>query len=463
VKIPYALLIVFFFVLTVFPFAIDLRPTWLYWYGDERNLFLPLVVRFAQQWPFFDIAHYSVPGRVLAMGPGYFMFMATIYRFVSSNLIVLRLINSLVGLCLFLYLYRYLSRACGKPIGFLLTLSFVFSRHAIGSEIYLHTEMLALLFSAIALVELIAPGGQWRFAISGVCVAGAVLVRQNLIWLCAPIAASPLVDRWWQKRSQTAGSETAGSETAGSETAGSENAGSETAGSEAVGSGSTFTWALVGCAIPLATLGALCLAWGGHLAPPGMPGSPAIQPSSIPFALSLIGIFTLVWLPVLRRLGTGGNFSKSRAIVLATLAVISALVAPTVLNEPSGRHGGPLWDMTLTFPSIGGRSLLFVLLAPFGAFGLYALFEAARANGRTRDAVVLLSAFLGFLAVQVVSYSLYQRYFEPWAMLLFVLLLSLTNLKGKPAVITALAFSLFNLAITVIRVYMVYFTELRVP
>src|SRR5947207_12422153 len=78
-------------------------------YG-QRTSHLPVIRAMTRQWPALDLVNYpteTLEGEDLAMTPGYHILMAAFARYVSDNLLLLRLLNSLFGFSVVLIFYFF--------------------------------------------------------------------------------------------------------------------------------------------------------------------------------------------------------------------------------------------------------------------------------------------------------------------------------------------------------------------
>jgi hypothetical protein len=113
--------------------------------------------------------------------------------------------------------------------------------------------------------------------------------------------------------------------------------------------------------------------------------------------------------------------------VVAALALLA--ISPLAYKpiEP-GRAGdaGYLWKIADRFPELFGTSLVFWLLVPLGAVALFVL--ARRAGPASLPVVYFASFLLAALPVGLV----YQKYFDPFALLAVALMAEPPDLR-RPA------------------------------
>jgi hypothetical protein len=166
--------------------------------------------------------------------------------------------------------------------------------------------------------------------------------------------------------------------------------------------------------------------WGGLIVPRYQwKYSGQISPATLAFFLTLVGIFGTFlvgwWWPALARAWRERPATLLLAVVLGGGA---ALVGATTYAGPpdGGRYSG-LWNIVRTMDQrglvIGGRTSPLILVGSvWGAVVLTALLLAARA----REAWLVLIACCGFVTAQTLSPVLWQRYHEPFVLLVLALL-----------------------------------------
>lgn len=106
-------------------------------------------------------------------------------------------------------------------------------------------------------------------------------------------------------------------------------------------------------------------------------------------------------------------------LALAVLACAAiALLPPTTFDYLAGRRTG-LWNLAEKFPSLGGRtSLLILALAMLGGVTLASF--SSLLERRTR--LILLAALLGYAIVMTASAEVWQRYVEPFVLIILILM-----------------------------------------
>lgn len=162
--------------------------------------------------------------------------------------------------------------------------------------------------------------------------------------------------------------------------------------------------------------------WGGVVVPRYQSGERGgyhgWNPATAAFHLSIIGSFVPFYfgsmLPGLKRL--------MRTPGVLALVLVGALVV-TVVPETSyaveaGRKSG-LWNLVKLLPVMGGHcSPVLIVLAPIGAVGIASLMTSMD----RRSAWVFVGAIVAFVAAQTASPQLWQRYHEPFILMLLSLM-----------------------------------------
>jgi hypothetical protein len=381
--------------------------------SDARVYQLPTILQLSER---LDLSDYPS-----AQTPLYHLLTAGWGEVVGSDLWKLRLLNVAFSYGAALALLRLLRRA--TPLepwqAFALTLLFALSPYFFGASFTLLTDNLAILFALLALERINrfrSNASLATFGVACLCIAGAVLTRQSFLWL-APVAV------WFLVRSAAP------------------------AGRRAAGA------ALL--ALALAPLAALAIEWGGLVPPSADPAScglctdrPGVGRDSLTlrtvgFTVALLGayaafIFGLGLWRRLRLLRTvpgrtmvalarvaGGLGARRRAsmrvqLALAAGAGILLLTLSPLAYEPiiPGQAGdaGYLWKISDRTPVVLGSSLAFWVLVPLGSVAIFLLVR--RAGLDSLPAVYLVAFLVAALPVRLV----YQKYFDPFALLALALL-----------------------------------------
>ncbi len=371
---------------------------------DQRVSHMVVVRSMAEQWPNVDLVDYDS-----ATTPGYHLLMAAASSWISDSDVALQFISSFFSLGLLLVVFRCAAREIGPGRGAALVLPLLGSNYFLGGSIWLTTDNAGKFFAVLALsgsamlVPTTSKVIRWGFY-----AVLAVMVRQILLWVAAPVALaavllSPLgkrmpaflrdgdpIDHCWYK----------------------------------------FFIALPGVIAPFIVVAAFFHLWGG-LVPPGYISQHAAgsNPAVIPLALSLTGLFGIFFLPAFGRLDLKRIAGDWLTWVAVIIAVVLSIVFETAFDREAGRWGGPLWLFVARMPEFAGRTIVFPPLAALGALVLVIAWRRACAVGRGRAATILLVSVFGWLAAQIVNSQAWQRYCEP---IVIIELIWLAALAASP-------------------------------
>jgi hypothetical protein len=368
--------------------------------SDARVYQLPTILQLSERLDF--------SGYPSAQTPLYHVLTAWWGELVGFELWKLRLLNVAFSYGAALALLRLLRRA--TPLepwqAFALTLVFTLSPYFFGASFTLLTDNLAILFALLALERINRFRSDASLATFGVAclwIAGAVLTRQSFLWL-VPVAA------WFLLRSA--------------------------APVERRLAGAALL------AVALAPLAALVVEWGGLVPPTADPascglctdrpgvGRDSLSLRTVGFTVGLIGAYAaLVIGPRVLRGPTRLLAVPGGAVALAAgagvlLLAISPLVYKPIVPGQAG-DAGYLWQISDRLPVVLGSSLAFWLLVPLGCVAIYVLVR--RAGVGSLPAVYLAAFLIAALPVRLV----YQKYFDPFALLALALLVRPPDLRTR--------------------------------
>jgi hypothetical protein len=171
-----------------------------------------------------------------------------------------------------------------------------------------------------------------------------------------------------------------------------------------------------------AAIGYFVWLWGGVVVPRYQAGDHGgyhgWNPATAAFHLSIVGSFVPFFFgymaPGLRRLMR----SPGLLVGIVVLALVLVVVPETSYAAEVGRKSG-LWNLVKIVPVIGGHtSPVLLVLAPVGAVGIASLLAQLRA----RCGWIYLGAFTAFVAAQTMSPQLWQRYHEPFILIVLVMM-----------------------------------------
>ncbi len=372
---------------------------------DQYDYHLKVIVKFARELPHPDLHDYYS-----ATTPGYHLVLAAAARMISENPLFLQITASAFTLALLLVFGRAVGRA-GQSRGrtwielIVLALPFATSTYVFTSGVWLLPEnagwWLALL---VALPCLCGRINVRSLAWCSALLVLLVLVRQSHLWVASFVCGAA-----WMSSTPMADASIAG------------------ALSRPAARVRPTLAALAACLPAAGILAVFVWMWHG-LTPPSFHVQHLVQSPShinwatLPFILSLVAVFSpffLGWLwPGIVRL-----WRESRpAVVLIAFASLVWAILPetTFLREP--RSGG-LWAIVEKLDNAGltiahHTSPLILLLAPIGAVLLAAWVTIIDDKRRW-----IVAASVGaFIAAQSLNANCWQRYHEPFLLMLFALL-----------------------------------------
>jgi 4-amino-4-deoxy-L-arabinose transferase-like glycosyltransferase len=328
-----------------------------------------------------------------AQTPLFHLVMAGWGKLVGFELWKLRLLNVAISYGAALALLRLLRRTTSLAVlpAFALTLAFALSPYFFGASFTLLTDNLAILFALLALERVYAysrDGSLGAFALAALFTCGAVMTRQSFLWV-ALVAGGFLVLRERRDPARLAGG-------------------------------------VAMLALALAPLGALAIEWNGLVPPSADPSScglctdkPGVGRDSLTlrtvgFTVAVLGLYAAALLGpglVRRRPRIDARLVAAGAAVGVALVLISPLEFKPAEAQPGAGDAGWLWQVAKHSPLVLGSELLFWIAAPLG--GVAAALLARRAGWTS-----LASVYLGcFLAVALPVALVYQKYFDPFALL----------------------------------------------
>jgi 4-amino-4-deoxy-L-arabinose transferase-like glycosyltransferase len=411
-------------------------------HGSDAGVYhLPTILQFSR--------HLDFSGYPAAQTPLYHVLFAGYGKVVGFELWKLRLLNVVLSYAAILAIYGLLLRRLERVQAFALSLLIALSPYVLGPSFTLLTDNLALLFGVLALWCFdVARGMGGRAAAASVpgtavprdrdpgarpttagralsvarrppvafllgCLAmsAAVLTRQAFLWV-ALVAAWALLRGPFSLRQRAIG--------------------------------------VLAGALALAPFAALVVDWGG-LVPPGSDpascglcsdstgaGHDALTLRTLGFALGIFGLYAaMIFGPILARRLRPARAERNvplstpaaaprllpRLVLVLVLAPLLAgvallLISPLAYVAPvpgQPADAGYLWRVAEHAPELAGSALLFWVLVPLGVLALVLLARRARVDSLP---TVWFTAFLlAALPVRLV----YQKYFDPFALLALAL------------------------------------------
>lgn len=185
------------------------------------------------------------------------------------------------------------------------------------------------------------------------------------------------------------------------------------------------------CVLPaFALVGYFVHVWGG-LTPPTFQGQYPVDMSKPPllrlinapaapaFVLALFGVFgsffAAWWGPAAIR---GLTRSRGRMVLIlgAVMGLLAAVIPATTMSVAEGRWSG-MWTIAAKLPSVGHTSLLIAACSTLGGMIVAAMMLGMRVS----QAAVLATSVAGFVAAQMASFQLWQRYNEPFVLIMLII------------------------------------------
>jgi hypothetical protein len=359
-----------------------------------------VIRRFIAEWPGIDVTN-----TLTATTPGYHVVLAAIGVAVSPSTIVLRLASVAIGATFVAVVAAWCARRVGARDGILLALPLVASVYVLGSSAWLLPDNLGWLLVTGILATCLRP--RWR-AVDALAV-GAMLgvlvaVRQSHAW-----AAAPLVCAAWCGGERPA-----------------DRCAWRHPPSGAPGRVAVALAAAVPAFLLLAAFAAL---WGG-LVPPRFQSDVARGNAAVPayvlFQFALLGAAFLPWLWV--PVADAWRARRRWMLAAGVAGLLLAAVPATVPDVASGRYSG-WWSPLSRLPAIAGHANPVLLVAaPAGAMLLAGALLALTARARA----VLGVAMVAFTASQSANFYAWQRYHEPFVLVVLAMLSALAASRVPP-------------------------------
>ena len=355
--------------------------------GDQRKYHLPVIERFAEQFPTPDVTSYDS-----ATAPGYHLLMSVIHRATDGSMRPMVAATWLLALALVLIVTFFMCRFVTYRRAAVLALPLACSSYTVGGATALSTDNAALAFASLAIGgAIMLPWTKRRAAWLSIASLLAVAVRQIFIWTIAPIGlsgllASPL-GAFAPRALRDGGSG---------------------------GRWSNLAVAIAACAVPVALLGVFIALWGGLVPGTGneqiTKHARGMNPATYAYAFALLGVFAT---PGAVLAGARVRDLRTKPVlVMSAAALVLALSVPTS-HEMKHRAYGWFWQlMVQRTPDVMERSVVLTIFAVIGGAACGSLWRSVREAGRAREGVMLGLTMLGWLLAQSANTMAWQKYFE---------------------------------------------------
>lgn len=384
--------------------------------SDQFSYHEPSIRKIAMDLPAPDLADYWS-----ATTPGYHLLLSLPVRAFDPPREALMLGAAGFTAGLYFLVSTWLARRVGPGRALWLTLPLLASVYTLFPAVWLLPDNAGwLLVASVYLLALRPRFDRWTILAGGACLLALVWVRQSHLW-----AAGMLLAAAWLGTTTAPTGPAAHAHALPDDPPARPLAQIATLfqgrlwGQDSVTSRLTLaSLAILPAAISVAWFAQL---WGG-LTPPRFQeqygdASGGIEPATPAFFLSVTGLFIpfmwgYVW-PGFRRLCKTPVLPV--AVALGALAL--ALIPETFPASPGRRSG--IWHLAGAAPILlGHTSVVIALLAPLGALGLVSLL----ATVPRRTAWVTLAGLAGFVLAQTVSPMAWQRYHEPFVLIVLAVL-----------------------------------------
>ncbi len=371
---------------------------------------LPVIKTFASQWPTPDLRNYLV-----ATTPAYHLVLSLVDRFISDHVLLLRLTGSVFALLLAATMARQVGRIE-------LITPLLVSLYVVSAGIYLLPEDAAWWLVAMLIGLCLGNTRNKSFYWLAGCALGAlVMFRQTHAWAGLPIIVAACYGQTGDALK-------------------------------------TRMMRAAVCVTPaVIALGVFVVMWGG-LTPPAFqsdaPPSSAnleiiryggLSPTPPAFTLALLGVYGLFFVGGF--IGTKPRYAWWIAGVCVGVAL--AIITPSTLENPFRDYG--IWRYLVKMPIVGDRSIAFIALAGLGG-GIVAAMASVMGS---RDRAILGAVLFGFVIAHLPNPMIWQRYYEPFVLILLAYAASRVPQSGnriasRARVLLPLSLALALLGVTLI-------------
>lgn len=366
---------------------------------DQMNYHQRVIETFAGELPTPDLGDY-----LSATTPGYHLALS-LPAALEIDTRPLRLIGALFGLALVLIVAGFLGTRAPPLEAIALTLPLVASWYIVQASVWLLPDAAAWACVACVLVLSFRQRLDIAFYLGGaLALAALVLMRQIHLWAAAPI----WVAAWYGAQD-----------------------GEESLAWLVSDLGPRVRRAIlagIATAPAFIVIGAFVALWGGLVPPTFQNRYGSANPATPAFVLALCGVFSIffagyLWPSAVHLL----KHERVKLVACLAIGALIAIVPETTFNQDAGRWTG-LWRIIDKAPTIGERSPLLILMSVFGAAALLAWWQAMRPRPR----LIAFAALAGFAAAQTASHELWQRYHEPFLLMLMAMMAVQCRERGLP-------------------------------
>ncbi|HWE51621.1 MAG TPA: hypothetical protein VG273_17645 [Bryobacteraceae bacterium] len=352
--------------------------------SDQNQHHLPGIVAFSEnltRWP-SNIYSPNVPG--------YYLIFGAFRHWVAGSVVGLRLLNLLLTTGLVCTLTLALLRGCPPSLAVWLAAPFAFSDSVFSRGIWLNTDNPAWWAVLAILLLALRPGLKTTgYAAAGVAAIAAVVFRQNHIWVIPFMIFVALLGPKQQPRFERG------------------------AGRRVIAMTAIMTPAL-------ALVAWFVFQWHGLVTPRFQKVHQGFSLSSVPLTFTLIGAFgafyaTAVWAVIRERWLNDRKGFLRYAVYGFAAGICAGVCAPSGYLPWFRDHG--IWLIARFTPVFVGRSIVLALFAAFGGLtgGVFLFISAPR------DRRIFCAALIAFLMAQSMHNAEFERYYEPFVLMLLAL------------------------------------------
>lgn len=335
------------------------------------------------------------------MTPGYHLLMAGVYR-ATHSVLDLKFVNALITVGLLITLALAVARFAGPLAGIVLCLPFLCSQYIFTSGVWLVPHNPAWWCVLLVLLISLRPRvDRATYVLGGLFLLALVLFRQIHLWAAAPL----WVAAWL----------------------GSEKPDSNPISPEPVNTPAKacpwlrLAWMTLWILPAVIAVAFFLHLWHGTVPPMQRKDVAGGNPAVPALFLALTGIYAIFFGTTFPWKAAFAKAQRSRSvgamIVGLVIGLLAGILPHTNYSQKEGRWGG-LWHAVPHLPVIHNRSILIIGLAALGGT-LLALWIVTLPR---RPRWIILAAFAGIIAANCAASQAWQRYDDPFLLMMFPLM-----------------------------------------
>ena len=348
-------------------------------YFDQHHFHLPVINAFINH---LDISDYHA-----ATAPGYHLIFALIGKLTGVNLILFKLLNTLISCLLIGYLCAHLARHYHKQQVLLLILPIMLSLYILPAGVWLVPDNLAWLGVGWVMLQITqAPFSHRQLVVIGLVIALTVMIRQSYLWLVAILWANALASLLNLQRHNEI---------------------------------NHYIAKNIAASIPaIGVIIALIVMWQGLVPPSFASIHQHFSPSVAAFFFALFAIYGGFYLPIYWQ-ALKAQANMKIVLIGIVIGFLSVIFIDSTYNIKAGRFSG-LWNIVKLTPSIDNKSLLMIVLSSIGG-GLFAATMALFSPGKR---LMVIATCSGFICTLMVNQFVYERYFSGFIFIMMVMIVT---------------------------------------